>query len=254
MIGVLRSEWTKFRSVRSTPLTAALTVVLAGGLGMLISRGLGMAYLDATPAEQALFDPTQSSLSACFALAQLAVGALGVISVSSEYGTGMIRTSLTAVPRRGVVLAAKAGVVGLVALAAGSIAVLAGFLLGQPVLRSTGAPSASIGDPHVLRALAGGALWMAAVGLLGVALGILLRATAGAFAVLVAVTLVIPLLADMLPPWFGKWWPPSAGREIFQTVPNPEDMLPPWAGLGLMYAAVAAVFAVAFVVFRTRDA
>jgi ABC-type transport system involved in multi-copper enzyme maturation permease subunit len=254
MIGVVRSEWTKFRSVRSTPFTVVLAVVLSGGLGMLISRGLGLSYLAGTPAEQAAFDPTMSSLSASFALAQLAIGVLGVVCVSSEYSTGMIRTSLTAVPRRGRILAAKAGVIGLTALAAGLAAVLAGFFSGQPVLRSTGAPAASIGDPHVLRALGGGALWMAAVGLLGVALGILVRATAGAFAILVAVNLVIPLLADMLPSWFAKWWPPLAGREIFGTVPNPEDVLSPWAGLGLMYAAVAATFAVALVVFRTRDA
>jgi ABC-type transport system involved in multi-copper enzyme maturation permease subunit len=253
VIDVVRSEWTKFRSVRSTPLTIALTIALATGFGMLISRGFGIEYARVPPEEQATFDPTNSSMVGCFVLAQLAMGALGVLSASSEYGTGLIRTSLAAVPRRGRVLAAKAGVIALTSLVAGLVAVVVAFLAGQWVLDSVGAPSASIGDPHVLRALFGGALWLAGIGLLGLGFGVLVRATAGAFAVLVAATLVAPLLAGMLPSWFAKWWPPIAGQAVFRTVPEP-GALSAWAGLAVMYGGTAAVLAAAYVVLRTRDA
>lgn len=252
MTAVLRAEWTKFRTVRSTPLTLLLAVALAVGFGMLISRGFGIEYASAAPADRAGFDPTHSSLVGCFVLAQLAVGALGVLAFTSEYATGLIGPTLAAVPRRGRLLAAKTAVVGATAVVAGLVAVAGAFLAGQPVLRATGAPSAALGDPHVLRALGGGALWLAAVALYGLAFGVLLRSAAGAFAVLVGTTLVAQLVAGALPGWFTTWWPPIAGQQVFHTVEV--EGLGPWAGLGVMYAGAAAVLAAAYVVFRTRDA
>ncbi|GAB7038524.1 MULTISPECIES: ABC transporter permease [Catenuloplanes] len=250
MIGTLRSEWTKMRSLRSTPATVVVAVLLAVGLGTLVARRFGTVWADA-PADG--FDPVASSLFGLFILAPLAVGALGVLSVTSEYASGMIRTSLWAVPRRGRLLAAKAAVTGLAGLAIGAVMALGTFVAGQAQLGGAGAPQAALTDPGVLRAIAGTAVWLAGVALCGVAFGALFRATAGGFAALVAMVLVAPLLAGALPPWFAKWWPTMAGQQIASTVPDPA-LLGPYQGLGLMYATIAVLLALSYGVFRTRDA
>ncbi|MDR7274977.1 ABC transporter permease [Catenuloplanes atrovinosus] len=250
MIGLLRSEWTKLSSLRSTPGTVVLALALAIGLGMLVANRFGARHVEAPAGE---FDPVFTSLFGLFSLAPLAIGALGVLTVTSEYASGMIRTTLCAVPWRGRLLAAKATVAGGFALLVGLVMAIGTFAASQPQLTIVGAPRAEFGDPGVFRAVIGAGLWLAGVALLGVALGLLLRATAGAFAVLVAVLLVAPLLADALPPWFGKWWPTIAGQQIVSTVPQP-DTLGPWAGLALMYATIAALLALSYAVFRRRDA
>jgi ABC-2 type transport system permease protein len=227
-------------------------VAIGVGMGMLISRGQARGYLDATPEEQASFDPTNLSLSACFFLAQLAIGVLGVLSVTSEYATGMIRTSLAFVPQRGMFLAAKAAIYGSAAFVLGQVASFAAYFGGQVMLAEGGAPHTSLGDPFVLRAVFGTGLWLAGVALIGLALGVLLRATAGAFAVLVATTLVLPLMAGLFPAWFGRWWPTMAGLSMSRVVPEP-GTLGPWAGMGLYWASVAGLLGVAFVVLRRRD-
>ncbi|MDP9795326.1 hypothetical protein J2S43_003838 [Catenuloplanes nepalensis] len=250
MTGTLRSEWTKMHSLRSTPVTVAVALVLAVGLGMLVARRFGTVWAE-SPADG--FDPVSSSLFGLFILAPLAVGALGVLSVTSEYASGMIRTSLWAVPRRGRLLAAKALVTGGSALVVGVVMAFGTFVAAQPQLGRSGAPQAALGDPGVLRAILGTGVWLAGVALCGVAFGALFRATAGGFAALVAMVLVAPLLAGALPPWFGKWWPTMAGRQIASTVPDPA-LLGPYQGLGLMYATIAVLLALSYAVFRTRDA
>jgi len=171
---VLRSEWTKLRSLRSTVCTLLAAGVLAIGLSVLFANGAGRR-LDA----QGGFDPTAVSLQS-FILVQLAISVLGVLVVTSEYGTGMIRTSLTAVPRRGRLLAAKALVFGAVALVCGQVVAFTSFLVGQAILNRTGLRDAALGEPGVLRAVIGCGLYLAMIGLLGVAVGVLTRTTAGA--------------------------------------------------------------------------
>jgi ABC-2 type transport system permease protein len=249
---ILLAEWTKFRSLRSTVYTSALTLALAVGLGMLISNGQARAYFESTPEEQAAFDPTYASLTGCFFFAQLAIGVLGVLGVTSEYATGMIRTSLAFVPQRGLFLAAKAGVYGTAAFVLGQVASFVAYAGGQVVLADSGAPHSSFGDPHVFRAVFGAGLWLTAVALLGIALGVLLRATAGAFSVVVACTLLVPLISRLLPAWFGRWWPTMAGLQVTHVVPE-AGMLGPWQGIGVCYAGVAALLGLAFAVLRRRD-
>jgi hypothetical protein len=134
----------------------------------------------------------------------------------------------------------------------------AGFLLGQATIASGGAPTATLGDPGALRAVIGmGVLW-ALVGLTGVAIGTLLRATMSATTLLVTVNFLIPiigprLLSDAAGNWLETYWPISAGLQIINTVQDP-DRLTPWTGLGLMAAFTAALLALAFVLFRERDA
>ena len=126
--GVVAAEWTKFRSLRSVLVTVGLTVVLAVVFGALISSGQARVYPDLTAAERAVFDPTYVSLIGCFTFAQLAIGALGVLSVTSEYATGTIRPTLAAVPRRGLLLAAKAVVLGVAAFVVATVAAFAAYL------------------------------------------------------------------------------------------------------------------------------
>ncbi|GGL18656.1 ABC transporter [Sphaerisporangium melleum] len=253
-----RSEWTKFRSVPSNPRNLVAAVLLMVGLGAVTARGAGSGYAAMPQQARELFDPVHASLYGGFLFAQISVGTLGVLMVGSEYATGMMRTSMTVVPRRGRLLAAKMVTYGLIALVVGVVSSFAGFLLGQVTIASGGAPTATLGDPGALRAVVGmGVLW-ALVGLTGVAIGTLLRATMSATTLLVTVNFLIPiigprLLSDAAGNWLETYWPISAGLQIINTVQDP-DRLTPWTGLGLMAAFTAALLALAFVLFRERDA
>jgi hypothetical protein len=252
---LLLSEWTKLRSLRSTIYTLLAVVVLAVGLGALIGNGSGMNYHELTPAERADYDPTANSLQS-FILVQLAVAVLGVLMITSEFATGMIRTSVVAVPSRIRLLAAKGVVVGAVALAVGQVAAFGSFLVGQALIANTGAPYATLATPAVLRAVVGLGLYLTLVCLLGLAVGALIRATAGAIVVMVAVVLIVPIFTPILPEvvakLVGTYWPTVAGSRIVTVVPNP-DVLSPWVGLALLAGFVAVVLVVAFAVFRRRD-
>ncbi|MEV4069774.1 ABC transporter permease [Nonomuraea fuscirosea] len=249
----LRAEWTKFRTVPSNLATLVAAVVLMVGPGTLTAYRAGEGHQGA-----GVFDAANISLYGGFLFAQIVVGSLGVMVASSEYATGMIRTSLTAVPRRARLLAAKVTMFGAVALAAGQVASFASFLLGQVVIAAAGAPAATLGQPGVLRAVAGmGVVW-ALVGLVGVALGCLLRETMIATTVLVAINFIIPIIGPrLLPEAAGAavttYWPIAAGLRITTTVADPAR-LGPWAGLGLLAAFTALLLAAAFALFRTRDA
>jgi ABC-2 type transport system permease protein len=248
----VRSEWTKLRTLRSTAFTLLTAAVLAIGLSVLFANGMvRRAEEDATE-----FDPTGASLQS-FILVQLAISVLGVLVVTSEYATGMIRTSLTAVPRRHRVLAAKALVFSAVALVVGQVVAFASFLVGQAVLAGLTAAHVTLGDPSVLRAVVGCGLYLAMVGLLGVAVGVLVRATAGAVLVMVALTLLVPLLTPALPSSaakaVGTYGPFGAGTRVMAVTDDPA-LLGPWAGFGVLCLWVAATLAAAFAVFRRRDA
>ncbi|MGI8493550.1 MAG: ABC transporter permease [Acidimicrobiales bacterium] len=252
---VLRSEWTKFRTVRSTFFTLLTAVGLGVGLGALISLAISGHYSQMDPGEQLRFDPTLASFRG-LDFAQLALGVLGILVVTSEYSTGMIRTSLAAVPRRGRLLAAKAIIFTGVALVIGEVVGFASFLIGQAIL-SGNAPTASLGQPHVLRAVIGAGLYLGAIGLLGTALGFLMRNTAAAISTLVAVLFVLPGVAQALPSsWRNpveKFWPTQAGSQVY-IVHRDLHTLAAWQGFGVMCAFVAIVLAVAFLLLQRRDA
>jgi ABC-type transport system involved in multi-copper enzyme maturation permease subunit len=256
--GVLHSEWIKWRSLRSTWFSLLAAVLIVDGLGTLFSalhanrmqRGVG-------PGSKIFgFDATQVSLRGMF-LAQLAIGVLGVLFVTGEYSTGMIRSSLAAVPHRQPILVAKAVVFAAVAFVVSLAATFIGFLLGQQAQASTHA-QASLSTPGAGRAIFGAAVYLTLIGLLGIGLGFLIRNTAGAIATLFGIVLVAPLLAQALPSPYStdvaKYLPLNAGQRIIQTVRPDPNLLAPWTGIGVLALYAAAALIAGAIMLDRRDA
>jgi ABC-2 type transport system permease protein len=252
--GALRSEFTKIRSVRSTYWTLIALVVVTIGIGALACVGAISRGADHGPG----FDATQRSLAGLI-LGQLIIVVLGALTVTSEYSTGMIRTSLTVQPRRGTLLAAKGVIFFLVSLVTGLVASFVSFFIGQAILSSKHL-GVSLGDPSVLRAVVGGALFLAVCGMLAFGLGTLLRHTAGAITASIGLLFVLFVLINFLPSsWqnhVDKWIPFNAGSQIWSTIPVHGDppMFSPWTGFAVFtgYAVIAIVAGA--VAFRKRDA
>jgi len=251
----IASETTKLRSVRSTVWTLFATIAATIGLGALLAFARVSRWDDMTRLDRLTFDPTAVSLRGVY-LAQIALGVLGVLVISSEYSTGMIRTTFTAVPNRLRVLIAKVTVFTVAAAAVSLVASFAAFGIGQTIFASKGA-EASLGDPGVLRAVAGSAVYLTAIGLIGLALGTLLRRTAGAIATLFGLVLVAPALAQALPsPWdadVSKFLPSGLGTALF-SVRQKSDFLSPGTALAVLAAYVVVALALAAVVLERRDA
>ena len=250
-----KAEWTKLRSVRSTVWTLLAALGLAIGFGALVGVSQMSSWDTLEASEQLRFDPTFFSLSGLW-LAQLAIGVLGVLVVTSEYATGQIRATFGATPQRLTVLAAKAAAFTGVVLGIGLVASFGAFWIGQGIFATKGL-GVPITDPGVLRAVVGGALYLAAVGLLGIGLGVVLRRTAGAVAGLVGVLVLTPIIGGFLPTSFQesvvKFFPAQAGMAVFGVVPDPRA-LAPWTGFGVLLAYVAAVLALGGLLLVRRDA
>lgn len=251
---VVRSEWTKLRTVRSTYFALGAAVVLIVGLGALISFEIGSHY--ARHANSANFDPTSRSL-ASVTFGQLAIGVLGVLVISSEYSSGMIRTTLQAMPRRGWLLAAKALVFAAVAFVVGEVSTFAAFFVGQPLLKAGPAPYATIGQPGVARAVFAAGLYIALTGLLALGIAVLLRHTAGAITVVVALYFVLPGVANALPTsWqqpVEEFLPSGAGRSMSSVI-HQAHFLTAWPAFGVLCIYVAVVMAAAALSLKRRDA
>ena len=250
----LWSEFTKIKSTRSTYWTLLALVVVCVGIGALASAG---AASHANEISKATFDATQQSLGGLY-VGQLVIAVLGALTITSEYSTGMIRTTLSVQPRRGVVFAAKALVFAAVTLVTGLIASFASFFLGQ-ALMSGHHLSVTLGQPNVLRAVIGGALFLTACGMLAYGLGAILRHTAGAITAAIGLLFVLSVLINFLPQsWqdnVDKWVPALAGSQVWATKVSPgAHQFPAWGGFAVLagYAAVAMI--VGLVCFRTRDA
>lgn len=249
---VLRSEWTKLRSVRSTYWTGLIAVLATIGVCVIVCIKWAD---DIRHSPGTTIDATTVSLNGIF-LAQVAVGTLGVMVISSEYGTGMIRATFGAVPQRRAVLAAKGLVFGVVTLVIAEILSFTAFGIGQAILSAAHA-GVSLGQPEVLRAVIGGGLYLAAVGLLGFGIGALVRHTAGALSAFFGVLFAVTALADLLPSsWRNDvmpYMPANAGTQIF-AVQRVHDSLAPWTGLGVLCLYAAAAIGAATVLVTRRDA
>ena len=260
--GTLRSEFTKIRSVRSTWWTLLVLFAISVGIGAAISAGVASNWSHTSASDRATFDATQVSIAGLFFLGQLVIVVLGAIVLTAEYSTGMIRTSLTAMPRRGTVFAAKGVVFGVVALVVGLVTSFLSFFVGQLIL-STQHVNTTLGHPNVLRIVIGGGLFLAVCGLLSFGIGAMLRHTAGVIASGIGLMFVLWILSQFLPGppsgWFGqedidKWIPFNAGSAIWENQANGLHPFSPWIGFGVFcaYAAVAVVGGL--IVFLRRDA
>jgi ABC-2 type transport system permease protein len=254
--GAIRSEFTKIRSVRSTYWTLLALVVVCIGLGALITASTASQFHhNQGPGGQEIFDATQRSLTALY-LGQLVMAVLGALIITTEYSTGMIRTSLTAMPRRGTVFAAKALVFGAVALVVGEVTSFIMYFLGQALMHSTG-ESTTLSQPGVLRAVVGGGLFLAGCGLFAFGIGAIIRHTAGTISAALGLLFVLPILAAVLPQsWqshVNKFLPSNAGAAIW-SVRRAAQMYSPWTEFFIFLAWIAVLLIAGMFLFRTKDA
>lgn len=249
---VLNAEWIKFRSLRSSWYSLGGAVAAMVGTGAVIGYTTSTAtWSELEPGLAAASGPLQG-----FFLAQLLIGVLGVLLVAGEYGTGKIRSTFAAVPRRWPVLGAKAVVMGAVALVTMTVASFGAFFAAQAFLGPDGHGS-SLSDPGVLRAVVGTGVYVTLIGMLGGALGWILRSTASAIAALLGALMILPVLVGFLPGSVGetitKYLPSEAG-ESFVTSIESSDALAPGAGLAVLALWVAGALAVGFATVSRRDA
>jgi ABC-type transport system involved in multi-copper enzyme maturation permease subunit len=253
--GLLRSEWTKLRSVRSTLWTLGLTVLLGVVIGVIATWATRANWSTTSAANQASFDPIGRSLIGVY-FGQFTIGILGVLVVTAEYATGTIRATFSAAPRRISVLAAKTLVFGIVALITSEIVAFASFFLGQAFLTPP-AIHATIGSPDALRAVAGSGLYLGVMGLFALGLGTIIRHTAGAISAFVGLLLVLPLIVAALPSSLNddvsRFMPLRIGAAMVSGRPL-SHTFSPWTGLAVL-CAYSIVFLVAgLVLLVKRDA
>jgi ABC-2 type transport system permease protein len=257
-IGLLRSEWTKIRSLRSTVWSLVMLVVVTVGFTALFTALTVAQWATIAPATKAqvLADPGRMVLGAGFQLGQLAVCVLGVIVMTGEYSSGTIRASLLAVPTRTPMLAAKAAVFALLIAVVGELTAVPTFFLGAAILHSH-AP-VSITDPGVLRAVVGAGLYLAVLAVFAIAIGALVRHTAGAITGIVGFVLVLSPLTQLLPGRVGRYIHGYLPSEVGSLIASPrhgaDDVLGPWQGFGVFCLQTAVLIGAAAYLLRRRDA
>ncbi|MGW2683806.1 ABC transporter permease [Streptomyces sp. NPDC001414] len=251
---VVRSEWTKIRSVSSTVWTLSLAVVVSVALGTLLSALANSHFSDMPARERVSFDPTNISFAG-LTLGQLAMIVFGVLVVSNEYSTGMIRTSLAAVPQRATFLFSKIAVAAGLALAVGLLTSFAAFFLGQAML---GSHRAHLGDTGVLRAVIGGGLYMTLIAVFSMGVATMLRSPLLSLGILMPFFFLISNILGNVDATkkIGRFLPDQAGSHIMEVVPRAGDDVPygPWGGLGVMGLWVVAALIGGYALLKRRDA
>jgi ABC-2 type transport system permease protein len=258
--GALRTEWTKLRTVRSTTWCLLATVVAGLGIGILATATEASHWRNADFVDKALFDPTSISLTG-LVFGQLAIGVLGVLTMSAEYGSGSIRATFAAIPRRPVVLAAKAAVFAAVALVVSEAVSFAAFFVGQAIL-SGSTPTATLSGPDVLRAVIGGGVYLTVLGLVALGLAAIIRHTAGAITTFVSILLILPLIVAAFPASIGhpvgRYLPATIGSAMTSTTSRGAhaDFLPAfpfWHGFALLCAYAVGTLVIGGVLMVRRD-
>jgi ABC-2 type transport system permease protein len=241
-----RMEWVKLRSLRSTWWTLAVTIAAAAGIAVAVGANT----------EDAAADLTNNALAG-ISVGLLLTGILGVLTATSEHTTGTIRSTLAAVPNRPLVLAAKAAVLGALALAAGEAAAFVSFFAGRAALPA-GIAGPTLGQPGVLRAVVLGGAGYCLIGLLGVGLGAVVRHTPAAIAVLVGGVYVLAQLVAGFATWVMPYLPIAIVANSLSVVrPAGDDQvqfLSPWAGLGMLSVYAAVTLAAGAFLLARRDA
>ncbi|MFE5792389.1 ABC transporter permease [Streptomyces sp. NPDC056503] len=253
---VLQSEWTKIRTVSSTIWTLASALIVTVAMGAALSALLRSSFDDLSDLERATFDPTFVSFSG-MVLGQLAMVVFGVLVVGTEYSSGMIRTSLAAVPQRATFLFSKVAVAGVLALVVGLVTSFLSFFLGQALL---GEHRTTIGADNVLRAVVGGGIYMGLIAVFSMGVATMLRSSMLSLGILVPFFFLISQILSAVPKAkeVAKYFPDQAGSKIMQVVPDAlgTEKAPygPWGGLGIMLVWVAAALLGGYLVLKRRDA
>jgi ABC-2 type transport system permease protein len=255
--GLLRSEWTKLRSVRSTMWTLGITVVLGIGVSVLATAETRAHWLTTSPGNRQGFDPISTSLIGVF-IGQFAIGILGVLVMSAEYGTGTIRATLSAAPRRPLVLVAKVIVFGVVALIVAEVVSFLAFLVGQALLTAP-APHATLSSPGALRAVVGSGLYVGVLGLFSLGLAAIIRHTAGAISAFVGILLVLPLIVQALPSSIEfdvrRYLPDRIGAQMLNGPTSGfSGAFSPWVGLLILCGYALALLVIGGMLLVRRDA
>ncbi len=282
--GAIASEFTKLRSVRSTYWTIFALVVLSVGIAA-IAGAAAASQINNNVSNKSDFDATQASLIGFFEFGQLVIAVLGALVITSEYSTGMIRTSLTAQPRRGVVYAAKLIVFTSVTLVISVVTSFIAFFLGQSLLSGTGVSASvfhstrvplnfiqngpestgklldyvTVSPGTVLTAIIGSALFVTVVALIAFGVGAIIRHTAGAITTVVGLMFVVPIIIQVLPDtWRNdlmRFFPDAAGRAVSVTLPGPNlHLWSTWPQFLVTVAYAAVLLAIGAYLFRKRDA
>lgn len=254
--GVARMEWIKLRSMRSTWWTLAVAAVAMIGLSILVLSLASSHWATFSHADKAAFDPTETGFTGV-AVAQLAMAVLGVLAVTGEYSSGMIRSTFAAVPRRGLVIAAKAAVIGAFTLVTGEVFAFATFVIGQQFLAAP-APHASLGQPGVLRAVALAGAYLALIALVAAGIGTLVRRSAAAIAVLAGLIFVLPPITLALPDStqhaIQKFLPEVIAENSLTAVKTVPYSLSPWTGLAVLAGYAVVLLAAGAWLTARRDA
>jgi ABC-2 type transport system permease protein len=254
----LHAEWTKLRTLPGT------IWLLAGIIAATVAVSTAATAAMSCPSGGCSVDPAKLSLTG-IDLSQAVVAILAVAAISSEYSTGMIRSTLTAMPRRTTMLAAKAAVLTGLVLAAGTIAVLGSLLAGRLILSSHGFtpahgyPALSLGDGPVLRAAAGSVLYLALIALLSLGIAAIIRDSGAAIGTVLGLLYLSPIIAAVVrsPHWHNdieRYAPMSAGLAIQATTGLRSLPISPWGGLGVLAAWAAAALLAGGLLLRLRDA
>jgi ABC-2 type transport system permease protein len=256
---LMLAEWTKIRSVRSTVWTLLLFVVLTVGFTTLFTwlTASNWTGRDAATRNAAVVaNPVGFILGAGIGLGQLTICVLGVLVITAEYSTGVIRSSLLAVPRRLPMLAAKAAVFAVLMVIVAEIVAFACFFIGSAILHSR--VPVTLSGPNVLRSVFGAGLYLTVLGLFALAVGLLIRHTAGAITTVIGIVLVLPILSGLLPGSWGAhinaYLPEQAGSLIYSTHRDATALLSAWQGFGVFCLWTAVLLAAGAYLLMRRDA
>jgi ABC-2 type transport system permease protein len=257
---LMLAEWTKIRSVRSTTWTLILFVIVTIGLTALITWVTDANWNGPRAAARdfrTVHDPTSIIFGVSVYLGQLTICVLGVLVITSEYSTGVIRASLLAVPRRFPMLAAKIVVFSILMSILAEIVAFGSLLVGSVILHNR--VSVSLSDPGIVRATVGAGLYLTVFGLFALAIGALVRHTAGAISIAVCVAFVLPILTGLLPDTsffnhLNAYLPQQAGSQIYLVHPTSLQLLSAWEGFGVLCIWTVLLLAAATWLLDRRDA
>lgn len=251
-MNLLASEWIKTRSLHSTWIIAASTVVVTVMVSLLGISGALSDWQAALPVD---FDPAGISFKGIL-VGQILIATLGAQAITGEYTTGQIITSLAIAPKRGAFLASKLAITALIALAAALVTVVCSFGASQAALVAAGLPTASLTDAGTIRAIACAVAYLVFTAALGLAFGTITRSSSGALAIIVSVALLIPALAPGMPGILGdiagSYWPTTAGQTSYTA--HGSAALSPLAGLAIMTIFTLWMTMAALLVLKKRDA